>query len=566
MTKLNLTIIVCLSTILLSACDPRFETTTEACAINQAVRASFVDFGIKASDDEYQPYLHDMLTALQNPTTTEDEAVSAEQQLALDKINEILTEFMPYESIDDEFVYTNSLDMLEAMISTTNPASVIETDDEGAERNISLLIAAFKEAKQQLAKGISADNGDCRYTNSNIIIENYITENPDTEDSIVVFKNILEVLFRMTYDPFDNEFRQVIALSQTKNDPDDLNNPNDPIDLFNVNEDLKTITTSYAGAFEALPTDFKTTGYTTPFTRSATITPDDKERSITIDAFYDSELFVSQKLDVAEYTTFDAFCTLRDPDGNTVVHDSDTTIILGSTLSINDAQQILLDGTVYTRNGTTPTIDTLINNGETLEINNNAFAIADATVILDEQALLINSSTAQTVTESGSTFSVVECDDDVVTIEPIRDECDGGVDEDGNPLPDERNRRESRTFDLNNEHTDIKRLRVETDFSANEVRVYVSTYKERILDADLDQDPETSTAAQLDDPSRCEKQAILTALSELNPDEGVSLTLVPDPGYDLVYTENSAGETVLDEENAPIPAYTLTGTVIPTRQ
>jgi hypothetical protein len=570
--KLSLSIFVCLSTLLLSACDPRFKITSEECAINQPVRASFVDFSIKANDDKYQPYLQDMLTALQVTSTSTGDPVTAEQQQALDNIDEVLKAFMPFEKIDNEFVFTNSLDMLEAIMATTDPATVIETDADGQERNISNLINAFKTAKQQMVKGINADNGDCRYTNSNIIIENYVTENPDTDASTVVFKNLLIVLVRMTYDPFTETFVQSIGLTQTENDPDDPNNPNETIDPFNINDDLKTIQTSYGGGFEALPSEVKAVGYTLPYVRSANISPEDAESSLQIFDYYDSEIFYKQKLTDAEYVTFDAFCTLKDPDGEIVNHDSDTLVITGDTLTINSQQQIIVDGTIYKINDSTPTIVTLIKDGEVLVIDNNSFTITGITVVLDEQALLINSSTVKTVTENQTTFSVIECADDIDTIEPVRDECNGGFDSDGVAQPDERNRRESRTFDLNAEHTKIKRLRIETDFAANEVRVYVSKYKERVLDADEDQDPETSTI--INDPSRCEKQAILTALSILNPNEGVSLKSPPDPNYDQVFKLNDDGTTqedengsnIIDEERPPTPAYTFTGMIVPTRQ
>jgi len=553
---------------MLSACDPRFETTAEKCSANQAVRASFVDFSIKASDDEYQPYLQDMLTALQITSTPTEE-----EQLALDKIDEILKEFMSYEKVDNEFSFTNSLDMLEAMIATTNPATVIETDSEGNERNISLLIETFKLAKQQLADGIAANDGSCFYSNSNIIIENYITENPDTEASKVVFKNLLEVLVRMTYDPFKNTFVHAIALTQTENDPNDPNNPNETIDPFNKNDNLKTIQTSYGGGFEALPSEFKAVGYTLPFTRSVNVTPGDVESSLIIDSFFDSELFVSKKLDVAEYATFDAFCTLKDPDGEIISHDSDTIVLSGDTLSIDPENRIVIDGTTFTINDTAPTINTLIKDGEVLVINNNTFTITGITVVLDKNALLIDSSSLMTISESNVSFSVIECADDIQTVEPIKDQCNGGVDTDENPQTDERNRREARTFDLNTDHTNIKRLRIETDYPANEVRVYVSKYKERILNTP-EQEGEDEYVSFLDDPSRCEQQAILDELALLSPGEGVRLTLVPDPAYDLVYKEDEEGnqitdengDRILDEDQLPTPAYTFTGTEIPTRQ
>ena len=97
--KLNLSILVCFSTLLLSACDPNFETTAEICSTsqNEAVRVSFLDLNIKASDDEYQPYLQDMLTALQI-----DETIDAQEQEALANIDSLIKKFMPYETITND--------------------------------------------------------------------------------------------------------------------------------------------------------------------------------------------------------------------------------------------------------------------------------------------------------------------------------------------------------------------------------------------------------------------------------------------------------------------------------
>jgi hypothetical protein len=584
--KLSLSILVCLSTLLMSACESRFKTAAESCAINQAVRVSFVDFSIRASDDEYRPYLQDILTAMQEPSTLAGEPISAEAQSALDKIDELFKGIMFYEKVDNgiesEFVFTNSLDLLEAMISTTNPSTVIETDDEGNERNISKLIGAFATAKQQLTDGIEADDGSCLYSNSNIIIENYVTENPDTEASNVVFKNILQAQFQMTYNPFVDTFQQVVTMLQTENDPSDPNNPNNLIDLFNLNDELKTIQTSYSGGFQALPSEFKTVGYTPTFLREGQITPDHEEFALNITEQDITQQYIdsTQPLDIdinptqlgtVIYETFDAFCTLKNTKGDIAFLDNDTLTVLGDTLTIQTIEgqdTIIIDGSPLSINGSDATIDTLIKDGELLTINDDTFTITGITVVLDGKALLIDSSPLMAVSETNQTFAVILCADDIETIEPVRDECDGGLDAEKNSQTDERNRREARSFDLNTEHTGIKRLRVETNYLDNDVKVYVSKYKERIQNAPKPEDmAQDDYIPSFDDPSRCEKQAILDELALLTPGEGVSLTIIPDPVYDFVFNDDEeSGTFVLDEDQLPTPAYTFTGTAIPARQ
>jgi len=558
--KLSFSILICVLTLLLSACDPAFETTAEICSTNQTdpVRVSFLDLNIKASDDEYQPYLQDILTALQITETLEDTDKQAALDEALANIDTLIKKFMPYDIITnetgDEIQTTNALDMIEAIIATTDPTTVIEVDEDGNERNISKLVEAFKLAKQQLASGINADDSFCIYTNKDIIIENFVTQkNPDTGNNESALKNKLYAELRLTYDPFNGTFSQNIIMAQEELDPDDEN---------------KTIVTNFVGFYDTPPNEFKAVGYSPPTVRFGSINDTLGTNSFIIDDDFTSE----KKLGTVEYLTFDAFCTLKNAEGDIVSHDSDTLVLVGDTLTIDANNKIIIDDIPLKISGTAPTIDSLIKDGETLAINSNTFTITDITVVLDDKALLIDSSTSMTTTENGISVSVIECADDIQTIEPVKDQCNGGLDEDENPQTDERNRRKARTYDLNTDISGIKRLRIETDYVANEVRIYVSKFKERILDADEAQDIETSPA--LDDPSTCEQQAILDELALLSPGEGVRLKLVPDSGYDFVFVEDENGDPVLDENGAgiidqdqlPTPVYTLTGTAIPTRQ
>ena len=557
--KLSLSIFVCLSTLLLSACDPSFESTTETCSTNQneAVRVSFLDLKIKASDDEYQPYLQDMLTALQI-----NETIDTQEQEALNNIDTLIKTFMPYEIItnengDDEIEATNALDIIESIIATTDPSTVMEEDEFGTVRNVSQLVEAFKLAKQQLADGIDADDGFCIYTNRDIIIENFETQEnldtPDETDTKSVLRNKLYAELRLTYDPFNRTFSQNIIMAQEAFDPED---------------ETQTIVTNFVGFYDTPPTEFKAVGYSPPTVRFGSINDTLGTSSFILDDDFTSE----KKLGTIEYLTFDSFCTLKDAEGDTVSHDGDTFVLVGDSLTINSNNQIVINNETLTfSDGTAPTIDTLIKDGVVLDIDDTVFTITDITVVLDENALLINSSTSLTTTENGLSVSVIECADSVQTIEPIKTQCDGGVDDEGNAQTDERNRREARTFNLNTDNPDIKRLRIETDYPANEVRVYISKFRERILDADETQNIETSPF--LDVPSECEKQAILDELALLSPGEGVRLTLVPDSGYDFVFVVDENGNPVLDENGAgiidetqlPTPVYTFTGTEIPTR-
>ena len=103
--KRSLTILLSLSTLLITACDPRFETTTEICSTNQneKVFISRTNHKVKASDDEYQPYLQDILSALQITST-----VTAEEQSALDQLDILIKQYMPYVIADGEIQTTNA--------------------------------------------------------------------------------------------------------------------------------------------------------------------------------------------------------------------------------------------------------------------------------------------------------------------------------------------------------------------------------------------------------------------------------------------------------------------------
>lgn len=153
------------------------------------------------------------------------------------------------------------------------------------------------------------------------------------------------------------------------------------------------------------------------------------------------------------------------------------------------------------------------------------------------------------------------CDNSVNTRIPVKSQC---ADDSGEPEAiDESNKVALRSFDLNAAHTDLKRIRLETDYSNGEVRVYTSQYNEAILDSD--------GVSIIHDPTSCEKQAILDELADLTPGEGVRLTVVPDLGFDITYEEDAEGNRIQDADGndiviEPLAAIIYQGTIIPARQ
>lgn len=164
---------------------------------------------------------------------------------------------------------------------------------------------------------------------------------------------------------------------------------------------------------------------------------------------------------------------------------------------------------------------------------------------------------------------------------PQHPACEGGVDDDGDERPDETNQIRVNGFTIvpgNDALTDIQRFRVEVDYPENEIRIYVSKYAEAILEAGADPDS-TDPEDIIFNPTDCEKQAVLDdLLNEFTEEEqkaddfeGVRLTLVPDPNYDIIYVVDDDGEPVLDidgeqETEEPTPIFTFEGTAIPDRQ
>lgn len=144
--------------------------------------------------------------------------------------------------------------------------------------------------------------------------------------------------------------------------------------------------------------------------------------------------------------------------------------------------------------------------------------------------------------------NVVTCDGAITTRTPRKSQCDGS-DPDGS---DETGQMQVRSFDLsatNDDLMDLKRVRMETDYASQEVRIYVSKYNEAIYDSD--------GTTVIPDPTNCEIQAVLDELFEAGSGEGVRVTVVEDPGYDIIEDDDGNVTTT--------PAITYTGTTLPSR-
>jgi len=154
----------------------------------------------------------------------------------------------------------------------------------------------------------------------------------------------------------------------------------------------------------------------------------------------------------------------------------------------------------------------------------------------------------------------------------VYDDCTAGVPtrapstEVGGVCDNEANKYSDYSFDLSPSHTNLKRLRVEVDYTTTkygEVRIYGSQYREAIYAAD--------GTTEIHDPTPCEKQAVLDQLFDALPEEeketgGVRLTSVSDANYDITYQDlDMDGEDDLDSDGnrieiEPTPLYTYQGT------
>jgi hypothetical protein len=270
---------VCLilaSCLLLAACEPTFESTGDVCAggENTPVRATYTDFLLSAQNKEdYQYYLRDIARGLA-PATGEN--LDRTEMDVLDGIKAMLDRYLDY-SIDDGDVVSanNPLDFLEYLISSTDPDVVID---------------AFQQARSQLAAGIAADDGNCTYDNSNILIDLQDSDPDDGVNDQVRYRARL----RTSYSPFPgfNDYVEQIVVLQL-----DTTSTNDPLALQKG---------FFSGAYRAYVDDFTSAGFTQPYLRRSTMNSADGLEQLTID---DDR----RDLDLGriEYETFNPYCENR---------------------------------------------------------------------------------------------------------------------------------------------------------------------------------------------------------------------------------------------------------------
>ena len=184
-----------------------------------------------------------------------------------------------------------------------------------------------------------------------------------------------------------------------------------------------------------------------------------------------------------------------------------------------------------------------------------------------------------------TTAEEVACTDPNTTRTPQHDACDGGTDSiTGLAQTDENNTYQENFLPVVAGHPildKVQRLRMEVDYPIKEIRLYASSYAERILKAGKDiNDPNFDPVNDvITNPTRCEQQAVLTELdAQVTPEErnnpnyeGVRLTFVEDPNYDLIQIFDINGEPVLDEDDnptyaEPTPVFVFEGTGIEGRE
>ncbi len=164
--------------------------------------------------------------------------------------------------------------------------------------------------------------------------------------------------------------------------------------------------------------------------------------------------------------------------------------------------------------------------------------------------------------------NVTTCEDLSNTRTPQHPACLGGQDAEGITGPDETGQVKINNFTVVEDFdplTDIQRLRIEVEYPKNEVRIYASKYAEAILKAGFTLDSYNSETDVIYNPTNCEKQAVLKDLNALVTDEerkapdfkGVRLTLVEDPAYDVIETDDP------DNPQEPTAVFTFLSSSIP---
>jgi hypothetical protein len=233
----------------LSACDPVYQTTTEQCALNQdaAVILGVPSYQVNAGADEYKLYLEDTILGLEPATPP----LGAEEDAAFQFVKTTIDHYLDYADTAGVVTSaTNPLDFLESVVATTDPNIEIE---------------AFVIAKQQIAAGISADDGFCTYTNDNIVLTD---GSPDV--NVIAYAEL-----GLSYDPFQGIVQQSILISENSTDLDNSGTRQ---------------TVPYVGFFQAIPSDFKAVGFTEAQVRQSILRDGSDFASLSFDDGRDTKL------------------------------------------------------------------------------------------------------------------------------------------------------------------------------------------------------------------------------------------------------------------------------------
>ncbi len=430
-------ILLVLASLLISACDPTYESTEEKCANvrDQAVRATVDGFEVLTADNSYKLLLEDILTAFQAAVDAEyldadgtPLADQAEAQVAIDNLQAKINEFLNYQVVDGEVISANNpIDFLEDLINTTDPSRVIDF---------------FVSAKQQIDQAINDDDGYCDIQNRNIVIDS-VDGNQE-----------LTVTARFYYEPFNRLYTQDENISYSVTDP----------------MTSETESSQYTVLTQLEGDNFNKNEYSQPpLVRQALIVNADADEQLSVDDGFDI------KLGQVEFIAVDTYC------------DDD-----------------------------------------------------------EEERY----PTAAGVDPSGYDNCTTE-----TPRAPQKDQCMGI----GDGSIDETNKIEANSYNLNADYSEIKRFRLETDFTTGEVRLYASEFTEAIYDSDeLEENV-------IYDPTACEEQAVIDELRDIDealpePQGGpYTVKRYEDPNYDILRD---------DEGNViePTPIITFQGTILPERQ
>ena len=234
----------------------------------------------------------------------------------------------------------------------------------------------------------------------------------------------------------------------------------------------------------------------------------------------------------------------------------------------------------YKLTGSSPMLARVVsqNNSET----NQTFEYTD--VFLDSklgtfrieklnEACLLKDEDGKIIIDNSGRTTVVTCPEGTETRTPQHDSCKGGVDVEGNALPDDTDTIQVNNFTVvpgNDLLTDVQRLRVEIDFLNNEILFYASKYELAILRAAVADPnnpvPETDI---IYNPTTCEVNAVEKEMRAMLPIEEqetatVNAIEVLDPYYDRTFTTDDNGNEV--DDFVPTPIFRLEGTAITARQ